>query len=82
MNNISIVDVAVAYDCPYSLTTFILIFHQVFYIPGMHHHLLNPDQMQENGIIVNDIPLIRIPEKLYLRPGNEHPYPHEIPQTD
>lgn len=62
MNNISIVDVAVAYDCPYSLTTFILIFHQVFFIPGMHHHLLNPDQMRENGVIVNDNPLICIHE--------------------
>ena len=58
---VSIVDLAVAYDCPYTFTTYILFFNQVLLIPGLNHHLINPDQLREHGVTVNDIPLIRIP---------------------
>ena len=61
ISDVKIASVAVAYDCASTLTTYILFFHNVLYIPSMEVNLLCPDQMREHGIIVNDIPLLRIP---------------------
>lgn len=52
---------AVAFDCPVTYMTFILLFDHSLIIPGMHVHLACPDQMREHGITVNDIPLLRLP---------------------
>jgi hypothetical protein len=53
--------VAIAYDDPATFITYILIFNEVLQIPGLAHHILCPNQMRENDIRVNDIPLIYTP---------------------
>ena len=72
LSNVSVADVAVAYDCPYTYQTYILFFNQVLLIKKMKHHLLNPDQLREHGCIVNDVPLLRI------HPQHRHPNNHCI----
>jgi hypothetical protein len=53
--------IAIAYDYPTTFTTYILTFHEVLQIPGMAHHIICPNQLRENGIRVNDTPLIYTP---------------------
>ena len=55
---VPIVDVAIAYDCPYSRITEILIFKNALYIPLTNQNLVPPFIMREAGLIVNDIPRI------------------------
>jgi Fe-S-cluster containining protein len=74
--DVRIVTAAVAYDCPITFTTFILLFPQSLYFPNMHHNLICPDQLREFGTIVNDIPLLRI------SPRERQPYHHSIIQHD
>ena len=45
---------ALAYDCPQSGSTHILMVHQAIYNPKLEHNLLNPLQMRLNDVIVND----------------------------
>ena len=63
IQNVRIVTAAVAYDCPLSYTTFILFFPQSLFLPRMEHNLICPDQLRDFGIIVNDVPLLRIQPK-------------------
>ena len=60
IQDVKVVTAAVAYDCPWNMVTYILIFPQSLYFPQMNHNLLCPDQMRDFGLIVNDIPLLRI----------------------
>ena len=53
-----IVTAAVAYDNQDNRDTYLLIFNQVLFLAGLDHHLINPFQLRDNGILVNDIPLI------------------------
>ena len=55
-----IATVMVAYDNESTGETMLLIFHQVLYLPRLDHHLLNPFQMRQNGITINDIPLLHL----------------------
>jgi hypothetical protein len=64
--NVPIALVAVAYDCPRTYSTYILIFHQVLYMQDLPHALRNPNQLRLNGLTVNDIPLS------FLTPSNWH----------
>ena len=52
--DVPIVDGAVAYDCPYSHQTSILIVRNALHIPTMDTNLIPPFIMRERGIIVND----------------------------
>ena len=54
--NVPIDDAAIAYDCPYTYETFILIIRNALHIKTMHHNLIPPFIMREGGVIVNDIP--------------------------
>jgi hypothetical protein len=72
IQNVKIVTAAVAYDCPLSFTTFVLFFPQSLFLPRMHHNLICPDQLRDIGIIVNDIPLLRI------QPKDRTPQHHSI----
>ena len=58
---VPIVDLAVAYDCPKTGQTAILVFHQCLTSPGMKRHLLNLYQMRHQGIIINETPLQQLP---------------------
>ena len=53
-----IVSEAVAYDDQENGDTYLLIFNQVLFLPGLDHNLINSFQLRDNGILVNDIPLI------------------------
>ena len=54
-SNIPIVDGAIAYGCPYSRQTFILIVRNALYIKSMHHNLIPPFIMRAGGVTVNDV---------------------------
>ena len=54
--DVPIVDGAIAYDCPYSRQTYILIVRNALHIPSMENNLIPPFIMREGGVIVNDVP--------------------------
>jgi hypothetical protein len=62
VDGIYVSSIAIAYDDPITFSTFILIFHESLQVPGMVHHMLCPNQLRDNGILVNDIPLMFTPE--------------------
>ena len=70
--NVPIVTAAVAYDCPTTLNTYILFFHQALHIPNLKKHLLCPNQLRHNQVIVNDTPL------LYLQPSQRDHTQHSL----
>jgi hypothetical protein len=47
---------ALAYDCPNTDATFVLIVHQAIHNPKLEHNLLSSFQMWLNDVIVNKIP--------------------------
>ena len=57
INHVPVVTGALAYDCPTTLHTYILFFHQALHIERMDSHLICPGQLRANGVTVNDIPL-------------------------
>ena len=69
---VPIVTAAVAYDCPTTLNTYILFFHQALHIPNLKKHLLCPNQLRHNQVIVNDTPL------LYLQPSQRDHTQHSL----
>ena len=77
LTNVPIVTCAVAYDCPATYTTYILIFHESLHIPSMTTHLVNTWQMRAQGIVVNDVPLQHLP------PEERHQQCHSLlhPET-
>ncbi|MFN9982420.1 MAG: hypothetical protein ACK53Y_21010, partial [bacterium] len=50
------VQAATAYDHPETGITYILVINQALLVPDLETTLLNPNQMQANGIIINDVP--------------------------
>ena len=54
--NVPIVDAALAYDCPFTYETYILIIRNALHIETMQHNLIPPFIMREGGVQVNDIP--------------------------
>eukprot|EP00980_Cylindrotheca_fusiformis_P018168 scaffold5886_cov93-Cylindrotheca_fusiformis.AAC.2 len=73
LRDVKVVTAALAYDDPVTSQTFILFFHQALYFPEMQTSLLNPDQLREKGITVNETPLIRLPP-----PEQRNPQSHSI----
>ena len=62
LKDIKICTLAIAYDCPDTMSTYILIFYNSLHIPTLSHHLLCPNQLRENLITVNDTPLRYLPQ--------------------
>jgi len=58
--NIKIAKIAVAYDCPFTLDTFILLFDQVLLVPSLQVNLLCVGQLRDQGIVVNAVLLQRL----------------------
>ena len=54
VTKVPIVDGAVAYDCPFTHKTYILIFRNALHLPSLHHNLLPPFILREAGLIVNE----------------------------
>lgn len=59
---VPIVDAAVAYECPYSGVTHILVLRDCLHVPMMTNNLIPPFIMREAGIEVNDRPKIQSKE--------------------
>ena len=57
---VPIVDGAIAYDCPISHKTYLLIVRNALHIPSMDNNLIPPFIMREAGISVNDTPKIHV----------------------
>jgi len=60
LKNVHIACVCVAYDCATTMNTYLLTFDQCLFIPSLDVNLLCVDQLRENDIRVNDIPLVRL----------------------
>ena len=58
LESVPIVDAAVAYDCPYSMKTYLLSIRNALYVPSMSHNLIPPFILREAGLLVNDVPRI------------------------
>jgi hypothetical protein len=54
--SLSTVSAALAYDCPTTGSTIILIVNQAIHNPKLDHNLLSTFQMRLNEVMVNDIP--------------------------
>ena len=50
-------------ESPQTGDTYLLLFHESLYIPGLQAHLLNPVQLRMQGITVNDVPLTLLPDE-------------------
>ena len=58
LESVPIVDAAIAYDCPYTMQTYILTVNNALHVPNMPHNLIPPFIMREAGLLVNDVPRI------------------------
>ena len=56
--SVLVVNTALAYDCPFTHTTYILIARNVMYLKTLKHNLIAPFIMREAGVIVDDKPKI------------------------
>ena len=56
LDNIKIVDVVVAYDCPYQSKTFLLLMRNALHVPELPLNLILPFIMREGGIEVDEYP--------------------------
>ena len=59
LDNVPIVDVAVAYDCPYQYKTFLLLMQNALYIPELEINLRPPFIVRESEIQINECPKIQ-----------------------
>jgi hypothetical protein len=64
---LSIVDAAIQYECPYDGQVYILVIRNALHVPSMKNNLLPPFVMREAGIQVHDTPKIQMDE-----PNVEH----------
>jgi hypothetical protein len=63
VTNVPIINAALAYDCNKTFQTYILIFNQALYMEDMARHLICPNQLRMNGIVVNDCPSQFVPKE-------------------
>ena len=60
--SIPVVDAALAYDCPFTHTTYILMARNVMYLKTLKYNLIVPFIMREADVIVDDKPKIHCQE--------------------
>ena len=51
-----IVSASVAYDCPYTLKSYILHIHQALYFQELEHNLINPNHCRLNDVVIDECP--------------------------
>ncbi len=56
MERVEIGDVAIAYEDPYSLETYLLMMRNTLLIPSMDHNLLPPFLVQEASLFLDETP--------------------------
>ena len=59
---IEIVDASIAYDCPYTLETTLIVIQNSLHIPEMNHNLIFPLILREAGLQVDEIPKLHATE--------------------
>ena len=57
---ITIVDAAIQYDCPYSGVGYILLIRNALHVPSMRNNLLPPFILREAGVRVSNTPKIQM----------------------
>ena len=62
-----VVSAAVAYDCPTTGDTYMLVIHQAVAVPSIQHILLSSMHLRDNNVCVN-----HEPKYLALNPSQEH----------
>ena len=60
LENVPIVDAAIAHDCEMTGKTYLLICHNAILIESMDHNLIPPFIMREANFVVNEVPNIQI----------------------
>lgn len=60
LQNVLIVDAILAYDCPYSGKTALLVVQNALHVPSMDHNLLPPFVLCEAGLHVNEVLKIQV----------------------
>jgi hypothetical protein len=61
MEKVEIGDVAIAYDDPYSLKTYLLVMRNVLLIDSMDHNLLPPFLIREASLFLDETPKFQSP---------------------
>ena len=74
--SIPVVDAALAYDCPVTHESYLLIIRNALYVETMEVNLLPPFIMREAGLLVNDTP------KIHVDDPNEHHHAIVFPDDD
>ena len=67
MSRVPIVDAAVAYDCPFSGQTILMVARNAMYVESMEHNLVPPFIMRKAGLEVDEQAKIHTPQ-----PSKEH----------
>ena len=62
MSRVPIVDAAVAYDCPFSGRTILMVARNALYVESMYHNLVPPFIMREAGLEVDEQAKIHTPQ--------------------
>ena len=57
---VPIINAAVAYDCPWSQTTYKLIARNILSVPSMDHNPIQPFILREAGLTVNDTAMLHL----------------------
>jgi hypothetical protein len=60
---LSIVDAAIQYDCPYDGQTYMLVIRNALHVPSMKNNMIPPFVMREAGIKVSYIPKTQVTER-------------------
>ena len=58
LKEVPIIDAAVAYDCPITDKSLILVLHNALSVPPKEHNLVPPFILREAGLEFNDTPKI------------------------
>ena len=58
MKNVPIVDAIIAYDCPLSGKTYLLVFHNSLFVSSMTHNFIPPFILRETNKLFNEVPKI------------------------
>ena len=62
LHRVPIVDAVIAYDCPYTMKTYIIVGHNILHVPSMDMNLIPPFILREAGVEIYDIPKIHVKE--------------------
>ena len=62
LKSVPIVDAAIAYDCPITHLSYVLLIRNALYMPNLKHNLIPPFLMREAGLVINDTAKIHCPD--------------------